>query len=83
MYEDDHKRDECFFGGIGGGWVCFLKKEHLGIFLTLYSIITPFDTFENFHVFENIMEANAPFSIILSKVFKTLPKIFLNFFNVV
>ena len=36
-------------------------------------MITPFDAFEIYHVLENIMEngANAPFSIIFSKVFKT------------
>ena len=47
---------------------------------TLYSIIMPFDTFEISHIFENIMEngafalfgANAPFSRIFSKVFKSL-----------
>ena len=60
--------------------------------LYLHSMITPFDAFEIFiyYVFENIMEiehlllgANAPFSIIFSKVFKTLLKFFLYFFNVV
>ena len=52
-------------------------------------MITPFDAFEILpYVFENIMEigafANAPFSIIFSKVtnkvFKTLLKFFLIFF---
>ena len=41
-----------------------------------------FDAFE-IHVFENIIEnggANAPFSIIFSKVFKTLLNFFLFFF---
>ena len=69
------------------GWI-------LGRFnpLPFYAIITPIDTFEIYKVFENITKmehllqrANAPFSIIFSKVFKnkTLLKFFLNFFNVV
>ena len=53
--------------------------------ITLYSIITHFYTFEIlYRVFENIMKngafaQNALFSIIHSKVFKTLLKFFLNF----
>ena len=51
--------------------------------ITLYSIIMPL----KYHVFENIMKngafafgANAPFSIIFSKVFKTLLKFFMIFY---
>ena len=49
------------------------------------SMITPYGTFLIYYVFENIMEngSNAPFSIIFSKLFKTLLNYFLNFFNVV
>ena len=60
----------------------FLSKMTLLLDLNLYSIITPLKF--HAHVFENIMEnksicsfgANAPFSIIFSKVFKTSLKIF-------
>ena len=55
--------------------------------VTLYSIITPFDALK-YHIFENIIEngsicsgENALFSIIFSKVFKTLLKFFLNYFS--
>ena len=58
------------------------------IHLTLYSIITPFDAFEisciwKYHGKCSICSfgANTPFSIILSKVFKTLLIFFLNFFS--
>ena len=45
-------------------------------------MITPFDAFEN--IMENgAFAANAPISIIFSKVFKTFLNFFLNFFNVV
>ena len=58
--------------------------------LTLYPIIAPFDAFEipcilKYHGKSSICSigANAPFSIIFSKVFKTLLKFFLIFLNVV
>ena len=48
--------------------------------LTLYCMTMPFDAFEIYYVLETIME-NAPFSIIFSEEFKTLPKFSLNFFQ--
>ena len=55
--------------------------------LTFYSMIMPFDTFKilcisKFYGKSSICfnGANAPFSIIFSKVFKTFFKIFLDFF---
>ena len=52
-----------------------LQENCVCTFKTLYSIITPFDTFE---IMEN--GANVPFSIVFSKVFKTLLNFFLIFF---
>ena len=56
--------------------------------LTIYSMITLFDTFEilciwKFYVKWNIcsLGANVPFSVIFSKVFKTLFNFFLYFFS--
>ena len=58
--------------------------------LTLYSIITPFDAFEISSIWKYYgkwsicsLGANAPFSIIFSKVFTIELKFFLIFFYVV
>ena len=60
------------------------------VYLTRYSIITPFDAFEMSCIWKYYGKwsicsfgANAPFSIIFSKVFETLLKFILTFFNVV
>ena len=54
------------------------------ILLTLNSMIAPFDAFEMSYIMVNgafaPKGANAPFSIIFSKVFKTLLNFFLEFF---
>ena len=66
-----------------------MAEKATKLYLTINSIITPFDTFEISYIWKYYGKrsicsgANAPFSIIFSKVFKTLLRFFLIFSNVV